>query len=92
MVPAAASTVWFKYPLKLHSSQTVFAYFFRFGMFKYPIVCEGRSPEEIQKMEDENALPHGWEKMLYDEFLIERRKLMAAKIKKAFEILKSNAK
>ena len=43
-------------------------------------------------MEDENALPHGWEKMLYDEFLIERRKLMAAKIKKAFEILKSNAK
>ena len=61
-------------------------------MFKYPIVCEGRSPEEIQKMEDENALPHGWEKMLYDEFLIERRKLMAAKIKKAFEILKSNAK
>ena len=25
----------------------------------YPVVCEGRSPEEIQRMEEENALPHG---------------------------------
>ncbi|MBR7072484.1 MAG: hypothetical protein IKI33_02545, partial [Eubacterium sp.] len=57
----------------------------------YPIICEGRTEEEILRMEKENALPHGWENMDYDEFLIERRKLMAAKIKQAYEILKSNA-
>ncbi len=57
----------------------------------YPVVCEGRSPEEIQRMEEENALPHGWENMNYEDFLAERRKLMAAKIKQAFEILKNNA-
>lgn len=57
----------------------------------YPVVCEGRSPEEIQRMEEENALPHGWENMSYEDFLIERRKLMATKIKQAFEILKNNA-
>jgi len=57
----------------------------------YPVVCEGRSPEEIQRMEEENALPHSWENMSYEDFLIERRKLMATKIKQAFEILKNNA-
>lgn len=50
----------------------------------YPIVCEGRSDEEILRMEEENALPHGWENMPYEDFLVERRKLMAAKIKQAF--------
>ena len=56
----------------------------------YPVVCEGRSSEEIIHMEEENALPHGWENMPYEEFLIERRKLMAAKIRQAYEILKNN--
>lgn len=56
----------------------------------YPIVCEGRSDEEILRMEDENALPHGWENMPYEDFLVERRKLMAAKIKQAFDLLKKN--
>lgn len=56
----------------------------------YPVVCEGRSQEEILHMEQENALPHGWENMPYEVFLIERRKLMAAKIKQAFEVLKKN--
>lgn len=56
----------------------------------YPVVCQGRSEEVIRKMEEENALPHGWEKMAYDVFLVERRKLMAAKIKEAFYILKQN--
>ena len=42
-------------------------------------------------MEEENALPRGWENMPYEDFLIERRKLMAVKIKQAFEILKNNA-
>ena len=56
----------------------------------YPVVCQGRSEEVIRKMEEENSLPHGWEKMAYDVFLVERRKLMAAKIKEAFYILKQN--
>lgn len=56
----------------------------------YPIVCKGRSDEQIRKMEEENALPFGWENMQYDEFLIERRKLMASKIKAAFNILIQN--
>lgn len=57
----------------------------------YSVVCEGRGQEEIQRMEEENALPHGWENMPYEDFLVERRKLMAAKIKQAFEVLKNNA-
>ncbi|MCF0133088.1 MAG: DUF262 domain-containing protein [Blautia sp.] len=57
----------------------------------YPIVCEGRTVEDILAMEEENALPHGWENMAYEVFLIERRKLMAGKIKAAFEQLKKNA-
>ena len=56
----------------------------------YPIVCEGRSDEEILRMEEENALPHGWENMPYEDFLVERRKLMAAKIKQAFDLLQNN--
>ena len=56
----------------------------------YPIICEGRSEEEILRMEEENALPHGWEQMPYEAFLVERRKLMSAKIKCAFDILKKN--
>ena len=57
----------------------------------YPIVCAGLSDEQIRAMEEENALPHGWGNMPYEDFLIERRKLMAAKIKAAFEILKKAA-
>ena len=56
----------------------------------YPIVCNGMTAEQIQAMEEENALPHGWESMAYEDFLVERRKLMAAKIKKAFDTLKKN--
>ena len=54
----------------------------------YPIVCAGMTADEIRSMEEENALPHGWENMSYEDFLIERRKLMAAKIKIAYEKLK----
>lgn len=56
----------------------------------YPEVCKGKTEQEIIKMEHENALPHGWEHMKYEDFLVERRKLMAAKIKEAFQILKRN--
>jgi len=57
----------------------------------YPIICAGMSNGQIRIMEEENALPHGWEKMTYEEFLEERRKLMAAKIKAAFELLRNAA-
>ena len=56
----------------------------------YPIVCSGRTQEEIIAMENENALPHGWENMGYEEFLVKRRALMASKIKDAFDTLKKN--
>ena len=56
----------------------------------YPIICEGKTADEIQFMEEENALPHGWENMAYEDFLTERRKLMAARIKMAFEQLRRN--
>lgn len=58
----------------------------------YPIVCAGRSDEEILQMEKENALPHGWENMSYEEFLGQRRKLMSEIIKNAFAQLKKNIK
>lgn len=56
----------------------------------YPIVCQGRSQADILQMEQENALPHGWEKMPYESFLEERRKLMADIIRQGFEVLKKN--
>lgn len=56
----------------------------------YPMICERRTDEDIKKMEDDNALPHDWEKMDYDAFLVARRKLMTTKIKAAFELLIKN--
>ena len=56
----------------------------------YPVICQGRDAEDILSMEEENALPHGWENMTYEDFLVERRKLMAKKIKSAVEVLKGN--
>lgn len=56
----------------------------------YPIVCKGMSDADVIKMEDENSLPHGWEKMDYEEFLVERRKLMAKKIEAAVNQLRDN--
>ncbi|MBQ3403282.1 MAG: DUF262 domain-containing protein [Synergistaceae bacterium] len=58
----------------------------------YPLICEGMTEEEIALMEDENALPHGWENMNYDKFLMLRRKLMAEIIRKACEDLKDRLK
>lgn len=56
----------------------------------YPVICKGRTAEEICLMEEENALPHGWEKMQYEEFLEERRKLMAKKVQQAVTVLIKN--
>jgi len=46
------------------------------------------STEEWSRMHESHALPVGWYAMPYDTFLIERRKLMAAIIRKGFESLK----
>jgi len=40
-----------------------------------------------RKMMQDHALPEGWHKMVYDDFLTARRSLMAAVIKKGFEAL-----
>lgn len=46
------------------------------------------SPEDWTRMHEHHGLPEGWNTMTYDAFLIERRKLMAAIIRKGFESLK----
>lgn len=45
------------------------------------------SPAEWRTMHEFHALPLGWEQMGYREFLSERRKLMAAIIRRGFECL-----
>jgi hypothetical protein len=45
------------------------------------------SPEELQQMSYWHALPEGWEKMGYEEFLTRRRRLMAKVIRAGFESL-----
>lgn len=46
------------------------------------------TPDEWQGMHELHALPGNWENMNYPDFLIERRKLMAAIIRRGFESLK----
>jgi hypothetical protein len=46
------------------------------------------APDEWQRMHELHALPGNWENMNYTDFLIERRKLMAAIIRRGFESLK----
>lgn len=45
------------------------------------------SGEDWQRMHEHHALPADWHNMSYETFLIERRKLMAAIIRKGFESL-----
>ena len=45
------------------------------------------SPEAWREMHDLHALPEGWEEMVYQDFLVERRKRMAAIIRRGFETL-----
>lgn len=55
----------------------------------YPEIIKDMTEEEVIKMEEENALPHGWQNMSYEEFLKKRRILMAKIIKEGFdEIMK----
>ncbi|MCP8615227.1 GmrSD restriction endonuclease domain-containing protein [Salirhabdus salicampi] len=50
----------------------------------YPEYLSRYSNEELRPMTEWHALPDGWESMDYNEFLEERRKLMASVIKKGF--------
>jgi hypothetical protein len=49
------------------------------------------STEDWKRMQECHALPDNWHLMPYDTFLIERRKLMAAIIRRGFESLKQAA-
>lgn len=53
-----------------------------------PKICARFSPGEWQRMYELHALPENWEEMNYTDFLSERRKLMAAIIRRGFESLK----
>ena len=44
--------------------------------------------DELQKMMSDHSLPEGWEAMAYPKFLDERRRLMAAVIRKGFASLR----
>lgn len=46
--------------------------------------------EDLRKIIEDNALPIRWESMEYSEFLVSRRKLMAAMIRKGFEYLEDS--
>lgn len=46
------------------------------------------SPDEWGRMHELHALPQNWHLMAYEDFLQERRKLMAAVIRRGFEALK----
>lgn len=54
-----------------------------------PQVLARFSAREWTAMHEHHALPDGWHTMSYDTFLVERRKLMAAIIRKGFEALKA---
>lgn len=56
---------------------------------EYVSEIQGRfNAEEWARMHETHALPMGWENLSYEEFLQERRKLMAAIIRRGFESLK----
>jgi hypothetical protein len=52
-----------------------------------PKIRQRFSDEECAKMNELHALPAGWENMPYHDFLVQRRKLMAAIIRRGFESL-----
>jgi hypothetical protein len=52
-----------------------------------PLYLNRMSANEKEEMYFWHALPDGWEHMEYEDFLVERRKLIAQVIRKAFETL-----
>lgn len=53
----------------------------------FPVYAQRFTSEELARMMKWHALPDGWEKMGYAEFLAVRRKLIAKVIRKGFEKL-----
>lgn len=53
----------------------------------FPKLISGKSKNEIEKMEEEHALPNGWENMEYESFLSIRRKKMSEIIRKGYKKL-----
>jgi hypothetical protein len=53
-----------------------------------PKIRERFSAEEWQRMQELHALPDGWERMAYADFLVERRKRMADIVRHGFETLR----
>ena len=54
-----------------------------------PAITGGFADEEVSRMYRLNAIPNGWEQMSYEEFLRERRVLMARTIREGYKRLKS---
>lgn len=53
----------------------------------WPIVTKGISNDVLSEMMDGNANPEEWTSMTYQQFLIERRKLMARIVRRGYEEL-----
>jgi hypothetical protein len=53
----------------------------------YPRYAARFSPEELKDMCFWHALPDGWERMAYGDFLHERRKRLAQVIRNGFKVL-----
>lgn len=53
-----------------------------------PSVRERFAEADWAKMHELHALPSGWEKLPYPDFLAERRRLMADVIRRGFDTLK----
>lgn len=53
-----------------------------------PKLRERFSADEWQRMQELHALPDGWERMAYADFLVERRKRMADIVRRGFETLR----
>ncbi|TEB06501.1 hypothetical protein Psch_00033 [Pelotomaculum schinkii] len=53
----------------------------------FPLYAQRFTPEELAQMMEWHALPEGWDRMGYTEFLTERRKLISRVIRKGFEKL-----
>jgi hypothetical protein len=58
----------------------------------FPLYASRHTPDQLKNMLKLHALPEGWTKLTYAEFLTQRRKLMAAVIKDGFETLQTRTK
>ena len=54
----------------------------------WPAYSQHLTPSELERMRFWHALPDGWHEMPYGEFLVARRRLLAAVIKSGFQRLK----